>query len=218
MKTSAIVVLFLLATTARAVPPDAKMLEALRPLHAMVGQWAGKGVSQTSTGWDEKLEVMWGFRERDGRVSLNFYFDASDALKVGLLTYDPETKAFRFVAVLKDGGKLTFEGEPSGSQSFRLARVDGSGKLELMDLGLAKGASKLLYELGEKLGTSRMKKAVWVELFRQGKDPGEYQTNPKCVVTGAPGRVTVQVGGKSLFVADANCAAEVKEHPERYTQ
>jgi len=104
------------------------MLEALRPLDTLIGTWKGTGTSLKSSGWDETIECTWGFREEDGRVSINFYIAGGELLEVGLLSYDPRSQLYKFVGRDKKGSRLHFEGKLAGTQTLRLPRTDKDAK------------------------------------------------------------------------------------------
>ena len=201
-------------------PYSAAMLKALQPLHGLVGTWQGEGASMRSSGWQEEVDVLWGFRERDGRVSLNFYFEGGELLDVGLLTYGPATKKYTFVAKTAKGAIIRFVGEPDGSSSLRLVRDEKtSDKLDRLDIRLLRGGDKMLLRFGTQKGRSSFyDNFAQIELFRQGVPLVEFADGPHCVVTGGAGRVAVEHDGKSYPVACGNTKEFFLAHPDLFAK
>lgn len=214
-----IVAVLLVSPGARAEPPDQRTLEALRPLHGVVGVWKGTGSSHTSRGWTETIECTWGFREKDGRVSFELRLESSELFEAAVLTHDPERTLYRFIGRRKEGEILRFEGKPAGAQSLRLPRLEPEGKKDSFDrieIRLLRGGDKLMYSLDRKVGRSSYESVARVELFREGPPLSTYLERPLCIVTGVPSRLFVDHQGKSYPVACAGAKSEFLAHPERY--
>jgi len=205
---------------AAAAEPNQDMLAALRPFHGLVGNWKGTGTSTNSTGWREGAESLWGFRERDGRVSLNVYVDDGKLLDVGLLTYDPKSEQFRFIARDKSKNVIRFEGKPVGKQSLQLDRVDKEAKdgLDRLEIKLVRGGDKLIYSFRRKKGRTFYEPYAQVELFREGRSLREFKDGPRCIVSGGAGRMTVEYGGNTYHVSDEGTREEFLRRPDKYIQ
>ena len=195
------------------------MLEALRPYGGFVGSWKGDGKSNTSSGWKEKVDCAWGFRDKDGRVSLNFFSDGKDAFAEGVLSFDPKEKEYTFVARAKDKSVLRFRGKAAKDQSLKLARTDEDykDKFDRLEIKLAKGSDKLLLTFGKKVGRTSFESQMDLELFREGPALESFAANPKCPVTGTTGRIEVTVGDKKFHVACESCKERLLAHPNWYS-
>jgi hypothetical protein len=209
------------ALLAQSVPPVKEQLAGLLPYANCVGAWSGSGSSEKSSGWKEKIDGRWGFREKDGRVSINFYIEGSKLIKVGLLSFDPEGAKFRFSAKNAKDETIRFEGKQAAEGHLRLERIDKEGEdhLDRLELKLLRGGDKLLFDFRRKKGKNSFEQFALVELFREGgleASAEKFEKGPFCVVTGGPGRVTFEHQGKTVTVADENCKEEYVAHPERY--
>ena len=195
------------------------MLKALRPFHAAVGNWKGTGTSQTSAGWSETAECTWGFRERDGRVSLNFYFEGDPHFTEAIITYDLEKKRYQFIGRDKNQKTLRFEGPATGSQTLQLERVDDAkDKFDRVEIKVVRAGDKLIYTLSTKKGRSFFDRRAEVELFREGRSAEEFLEGPFCPVTGGAGRVPVEYEGKTYHVACPASKEEFLRRAAHYTK
>lgn len=212
---------WLLASTAAwAEAPNEEMLKALRPFHGMVGKWKGQGSSMKSSGWQDDDEVTWGFRDKDGRVSINFYFKGNLLFKEGLLTYDPASKKYVFLARLAKGGApLRFVGEQDGKQMLKLDRDKEAGDgMDWLELKLLRGGDKLMLSLMEKKGRTSGEQYAQIELFREGLPLENFQTGPHCLITGGAGRVQAEFEGEVYYVACPNTRALFLSDPKKFLE
>lgn len=200
--------------------PDLRRIEAIAKFDLAVGRWECSGISNTSSGWNERIECLWGFRESDGRPSLDFFFDDGRHFERGLLTYDLERELYRFVAEDRSQRVLHFEGTAE-ENTLRLDRVeqerDADG-LDRLEIKLARGGKKLLYELETRKGRSYFESVARVEGFREGPNLATLRKNPRCVVTGGLGRIERKLGDHTFFVACPGCHDEFLTRPNRYLQ
>ena len=114
---------------ASAVEPNEDQLKALRPFAGVVGEWKGEGNSLKVARYEETGEVYWGFRDKDGRASLDFFMEGGWPFEIGQLTYDPEMKVYKFLGVSsKSKKRYRFAGKPEGAQTLRLLRTDKDAK------------------------------------------------------------------------------------------
>lgn len=203
---------------AGAADPDRRMLDALRPLAGIVGDWKGTGTSSNSAGWEETVETTWGFRDSDGRVSFEWRASGGKVLKDAILTFDPAKKVYRFVVRTPSGKTLRFEGTPAGSQTLRLNRVDRAEKddIDRAEVKLVRGGDKLVYAFARRVGTTSHQQVAQVELIREGAPLASFADGPRCVVTGGPGRVEVTHAGKTYHVACEATKALFLANPEKF--
>ena len=215
-----VVVVFLSATLVGAEPPSAEQIAALRPYAPMVGGWEGDGQSEQDAGWKAKATGTWGFRETDGRASLDFVAEGK-LLKVGKLSWQPADKKFRFACKNPADKKLEFVGVAVDAATIRLDRIDEgvNDQLDRLEIKILRGGDKLMFDFRRKLGRASFQPQASITLFRTGGDEASAEkaaANPPCVVTGGPGRLTVAHGARMVSVADALCKEEFLAHPERY--
>lgn len=217
-------ILFGVPGMARAAELDRAMLEGLKPMAALVGKWKGQGTSPTSPGWNESLVGGWGFRAADGRVAIELFVDPigdeKGELEAGLVTFDPASKEFGFVARMRDERVLHFKGELAGERILRLARFDPDAKdgFDRAEIKVVRGGDKLIYGFSKKLGSRFYELHTQVEFQRQGTSESDYDSGPFCVVTGGAGRMAVELDGETYPVACEACAEEFLAHPEKYKQ
>lgn len=210
-----------LSPHAQSAEPNRAMLNALRPLDGFIGIWKGTGTSQRSAGWTESITVNWGFREKDGRVSINFVVDGGQLFEAAVLTFDPDAKLYRFIARPKKGDAMRFEGKPFGRQTLRLERADKDAKdnLDRLDLKLVRSGAKLVYAFSERKGaTKSFEQFAQVDHFLEGPTAEEFKSAPKCIVTGGAGRIAVEHAGRTVHVACEGCKEEFLSHPDRYVK
>ncbi|MGL5095649.1 MAG: hypothetical protein ACRDD1_08680, partial [Planctomycetia bacterium] len=180
----AMVLAVMTAAAAGAVEPNEAALKALRPFDGMVGAWRGEGESRTSSGWNETLVSTWGFRERDGRVSLNFTPAKSDLIALGVLSVDPETGVFKFVFQDAKENVRRFEGKPSGALTLKLPRVDENPTdgFDRCEVKLLRGGDKMIFTFGKKRGSTNYETIGEIQYFRTDAPYEEFKAGPKCVV------------------------------------
>lgn len=218
-----LVVMLLTAVAAGAdEPPNKKMLDGLRPLHQAVGSWKGTGSTDRVLPWQQKLECTWGFRAKDGRVSLNFFAGAGKLLRRGLLTFSPDDGTFRLTIENPKKEVLRFEGKlQESATSLRLDRKDADAKdgLDRVEFKVVRAGDKLLFDFRKKRGKSAFENVATIELFREGGDDAsaeKFKEGPYCIVTGGAGRVKFTHDNRTFHVACEACKEEFLAHPERY--
>lgn len=218
MRRASLFLTLMTVVIAGAEPPQKAMLDELRPFQAIVGTWNGDGSSSKSSGWKESIEATWGFREKDGRVSLNLYVTGGRLFESGLLTYDPTDKTFRFVGQDKKANILRFAGQPVGSQTLRLDRADKeyTDHVDRLEIKLVRGGDKLIYKSLKKVGKTYYEPLAEVEVFRDGEPMESFKEGPFCPVTGAAGRVQFEHEGKTYHAACEASREQFLAHPERY--
>lgn len=200
--------------------PDKAMLAGLHPFASFVGSWKGTGSSEKSSGWKEKADCTWGFREKDGRPSIDFVVEGSQIIKAGRLTYDPATESFKFACKNRKDERMDFAGKAAGG-TLKLDRsdADATDHLDRLELKLQRGGDKLIFDFRKKRGKSSFEQYATSELFREGMPDSSaerFEKGPYCVVTGGPGRVSFDHNGRSVTVACEVCKEEFLAHPDRY--
>lgn len=198
---------------------NAPQLEALRPLHGVVGSWQGEGSSAKSSGWREKMDVLWGYREKDGRVSIEFHPAGNPIFTRGLLTYDAEKEEYQFLAVAKGDAVLRFRGKPAGAQTIRLDRAEeASDKLDRVEIKLLREGDKMLFTFSSKKGKTSFEQYAQTDLYRTDDPLDSFKNGPRCVVTGGAGRVEVDVNGEKFHVACENTKQLLLADPDRFAK
>lgn len=202
------------------------VMEALKSIQQIVGDWEGSGNSNNSKGWDEKINCAWKFSE-SGKVSLYFTFQdqkegktAGRIIDEAMITYDPEKKQYRFLAYKAgETDVIKFEGEAKSESNLVLDRVDPSGdELDRLDIKLLSEGDRLVYTFQRRVGTSRVYRQVaMVGLNRKGVSlAASGDSGPKCIVTGGAGTMTVSYNGQTYYVCCSGCRATFLDNPEKF--
>lgn len=214
--------LVLLAVVRRAEPADVdkNMLEQLKPFSAMVGSWTAQIDSGKASPVKEKVECSWGYRDADGRVSINLFFEPGSQIKVGLLTFDPKSKEFQFVAKDMSDKRMAFRGtrKDADRPALQLRRADEKPEdgFDRVEIAVTKGGDKLLLSFSKRMSRSTFKPAVTVEAFREGPSQYEFEKGPFCIVTGGAGRVKFEHKGATVHVACEATKELVLQNPEKF--
>lgn len=218
MKRMSLLALITLAPLTWGAPPDKAQLDSLRPVAGMVGQWKGMASAPKALDWPTSMEVLWGFREKDGRVSINFLPTDDKLFKEGLLVVEAEKKLYRLILRDRLGEVSRFEGPRAVGESLRLHRAGEPSNegADRVDIKLVRSGDKLIIAFARRLGKSAFETTSSVELFRDGASLTSLKDAPVCVVTGGPGRLTIDVQGRSVPLACEGAKAEFLAHPERY--
>lgn len=197
-------------------PPSEEQLAGLKPYASFVGSWKGDGTSGTSAGWRETAEASWGYRKKDGRVSLNFYFEKNPWFEAAILTYDPKDKTYRFIGQ-KGEKKLIFAGKAEGEQGVRLLREEkGTDRLDRLDLKLTRAGDKIVLQFGARKSKSSFENHAQIEYFREGKSEEDFAKGPRCPVTGGAGRVEFDHEGRKIRVACETSKEIFLSDPKKY--
>lgn len=211
------------APLARSVPPDQAMIKGLDPLASFVGTWQGKGTRSGARDWREAMSAGWGFREADGRAALEIFIDPPaegssemPPLQAMLITFDPQKGDYGLVT--RDANKQVkhFRGALVGDSSLRLERSDDEANddFDRAEIKVLQGGEKILYAFSKKVGRSFYQIHTQVEAKREGPVPSAETA--RCIVTGGPAQLEVEIDGQDYFVACQACADELRSHPERY--
>lgn len=216
------ILLTLLAAASLSLPghaadPNLAMMEGLKPFAPLVGTWEGM---ETNIGWKDAIQATWGFRDKDGRVAFQFEHDGQRGSLVDkmMIGYDPPSGKYVALIVANNRKVLRFTGEPNGPGSLRFIRDDETDDgIDRLDVSLVRGANKLIYIVGRRLGRSdNFETLAQVELFRQGVPAEDFREGPYCVVTGGAGRVEVEHGGQTYHVACEETKKEFLRRPDFY--
>jgi YHS domain-containing protein len=202
------------------------VMDALKSIQAIVGEWEGSGNSDKSKGWDEAINCSWKFAEK-GRVSLYFTFtDKKDAKTAGrlideaMITYDPAKKQYKFLAY-KAGEEdvVEFVGEAKSETNLLLDRVKPAGdNLDRLDIKLLNDGDRLVYTFQRRIGRSSVYRPfAMVGLNRKGVSlAASADSGPKCIVTGGAGTMTVSYKGQTYYVCCSGCRATFLDDPEKF--
>src|SRR5690349_10057351 len=101
----------LLLLQAKPPPPIATTKEAMQKVQLVVGEWRVTGMPRETKRepWAEK--ASWGFKIDKDEYSLSLTTTDGAFWKEGTLTFDLKKQVYVLQAVLKDGGKRTYEGK-----------------------------------------------------------------------------------------------------------
>lgn len=216
------------ATSALAEAPSDDVMDALKEIQDIVGQWEGSGKGGASEGWDEKVECAWKFN-KSGKVSLYLTFADKDKKSAGrvldeaMITYDPSKKVYSLKAYRHGADNdtpLVFEGKKakSGLLFDRVNKGSAKDAIDRIDLKVINDGDRIVYTTHKRVGqTARFQSQSMVALDRQGASlAGGGAKGPKCVVTGGAGTMTVSYNGKTYYVCCTGCRETFLADPTKF--
>lgn len=196
--------------------PRSELIDALKPVGPLVGQWNGVAIPQDRESkrnrvfWREKSQWEWNFGDTCG---LRWTIDGGKQLKGGFLTFDPKKNHFRLELERVDRGKAVFTGD---AREGRL-ELDGpveDGKQQRLWIWLA-NENRFLYSIFERdEAKTRYTRVLDAGATRDGVTFAAGASGPVCIVTGGRGTTALQYKGKTYYVCCTGCKQAFEDDPE----
>lgn len=216
-----------ICTVAPADESQDKVMDALKSIQQVVGDWEGSGTSDKSKGWDEKINCTWKFA-KGGRVSLYFTFaniegkDSSGRIiDEAMITYDPEQEQYVLAAYKANKNDvIQFAGKAKTPNNLVLDRVNAAEQddLDRLDIKILNDGDRLVYTFQRRVGRSKVyRQHAMVMLNRKGASlAASAKSGPECIVTGGAGTMTVSYKGQTYYVCCSGCRATFLDDPEKF--
>jgi YHS domain-containing protein len=188
--------------------------KALQAFNEYIGGWKGKGEAKAgkSEFWNESME--WGWKFKDGKVSLLANFKDNKTFKSGELKFVPEKKKFDFVATDANDKSMIFSGEIK-KKVLTLERIDEESKdKQIIEISTNNdGARMILTYSVQTKGKGLVKKQYTTQHGKEGVSLASGKKN-ECVVSGGAGTMAVSFKGKTYYVCCSGCRDAFNETPE----
>ncbi len=212
------------------------VLEALKPLQIMLGEWGGTtfkkfdGFSSVET-----LDWVWDLQSNPAQPALVMQADKSRYYENARLTYLADKQKYRLTVTDKDGQKKVYEGE----FSVPLTKIPGDDDPNVLhstyklSLALVEPADekkhaqiifnqqnndRYMFELYDLRGDSYARVDT-INTRRKGtsfaKSDSDYGSKT-CIISGGLGTSQVSYQGKSYYVCCSGCRKAFEANPEKW--
>ena len=212
------------------------VLEALKPLQIMLGEWGGTtfkkfdGFSSVET-----LDWVWDLQSNPAQPALVMQADKSRYYENARLTYLADKQKYRLTVTDKDGQKKVYEGE----FSVPLTKIPGDDDPNVLhstyklSLALVEPADekkhaqiifnqqnndRYIFELYDLRGDSYARVDT-INTRRKGtsfaKSDSDYGSKT-CIISGGLGTSQVSYQGKSYYVCCSGCRKAFEANPEKW--
>lgn len=226
-------------SSANGAPEEQKfdnVLEALKPLQIMLGEWGGTtfkkfdGFSSVET-----LDWVWDLQSNPAQPALVMQADKSRYYENARLTYLADKQKYRLTVTDKDGQRKVYEGE----FSVPLTKIPGDDNPNVMhstyklSLALVEPADekkhaqiilnqqnndRYMFELYDLRGDSYARVDT-INTRRKGtsfaKSDSDYGSKT-CIISGGLGTSQVSYQGKSYYVCCSGCRKAFEANPEKW--
>jgi hypothetical protein len=212
----------------------ASVVERLKPLQIMLGQWEGKTrqkIGEFSAVYT--MDWVWDFQTDKSQPALIVDTDKSPYFQSGRLTYRLDDDVYELTTIDKDGSERVFRGEFTAQPADEPGDDDQphrTYKLELTEVAPAdaprawqiifnqQSNNRYLLELSEKSG-SGFRRFDTVASQRMGTsfalNDADYGEKT-CIISQGLGTIQVSHQGKRYWVCCTGCQAAFEEEPERW--
>ncbi|WP_417392329.1 hypothetical protein [Gimesia sp.] len=221
------------------VPDEQKfdnVLEALKPLQIMLGDWGGITFKKTD-GFSsvETLDWVWDLQTNPQQPALVMQADKSRYYENARLTYLADKQKYQLTITNRAGDKQVYEGEFSvpvekvpgdddpnvmhSTYKLSLALVDPPGEKKHAQIILnQQNNNRYLFELYDLRGDSYARVDT-ITTRRKGtsfaKSDSDYG-DKTCVISGGLGTTQVNYQGKSFWVCCSGCRKAFDADPEKW--
>ncbi|QDT25616.1 hypothetical protein Enr10x_09130 [Gimesia panareensis] len=212
------------------------VLEALKPLQIMLGDWGGTTFKKFD-GFSavETLDWVWDLQTNPAQPALVMKADKSRYYNTGRLTYLTDKQKYQLTLTDKDGQKKVYEGE----FSVPVQKIPGDDDPNVMhstyklSLSLVEPADekkhaqiifnqqnndRYMFELYDLRGDS-VARVDTINTRRKGtsfaKSDSDYGSKT-CVISGGLGTSQVSFQGKSYWVCCSGCRKAFEANPEKW--
>lgn len=212
------------------------VLEALKPLQIMLGEWGGTtfkkfdGFSSVET-----LDWVWDLQSNPAQPALVMQADKSRYYENARLTYLADKQKYRLTVTDKDGQKKVYEGEFSvpltkipgdddpnvlhSTYKLSLALVEPADEKKHAQIILnQQNNDRYMFELYDLRGDSYARVDT-INTRRKGtsfaKSDSDYGSKT-CIISGGLGTSQVSYHGKSYYVCCSGCRKAFEANPEKW--
>lgn len=217
------------AASAAGEPAVDSVMEALRPLQILLGQW--NGVARRA--FVEAPEWVWDLQSDPEHPALAITSPKGVYLKDGRLTFDVATQQFVMTATDLDGNRRELRGtytEPVRDEIGDDKKLQRTYRLELTQTEPADGElwrialaqqnnNRYLLEVDRKRGGGEFLRYDTVNTQREGTSfalsDSDYGDRT-CIISQGLGTITVSYQGKSYYVCCTGCQAAFNDDPVKW--
>jgi len=212
------------------------VLEALKPLQIMLGEWGGTTFKKIG-GFSsvETLDWVWDLQSNPAQPALVMQADKSRYYENARLTYLTDRQKYQLTLTNKDGEKKVYEGEFSvplekvpgdddpnvmhSTYKLSLALVDPADeKKHAQIIFNQQNNDRYMFELYDLRGESYARTDT-INTRRKGtsfaKSDSDYGSKT-CVISGGLGTSQVSYQGKSYWVCCSGCRKAFEANPEKW--
>ncbi len=187
----------------------------LERFNSLIGEWRGVGQPRRGSNrgaWRQQGEWVWDFR--DDSAAIEYRVNDGKLVRVGRLTYDPDSQAYRFLVDDAQGVERTYAGRLDDKKLVVEAPPDDDGAVNRITVTLLNDKRTLVLHEQRKAGQQRFSRVAEVGYTRKGvrlARPGGGQ--PECIVTGGAGTMQVTYLGKAYYVCCSGCRQAFEDDP-----
>jgi hypothetical protein len=196
--------------------------EALQAFNDLIGKWKGTGTpegtrEEKANGlWTESMNWRWQFKGEDAWLVVSFA--KSKHFTKGELRYLADKDGYQLRVQTTGKETRTFTGHLK-DRRLTLVREDEKNKEDQQLVISLLHANRFIYFYQVKpQGRGLFTRVFQVGATKQGVPFATTGDEPECVVSGGLGTIKVTYKGKTYYVCCSGCAAEFKEHPDKYVK
>ena len=210
------------------------IVQALKPLQVMLGQWEGKTFKKVN-GFAvvEQSDWAWDFQSDPQQPALRLRSTNSPYLKDARLTYLPKADQYAMVVTTTDGGSRKYTGEftepirdVAGDDSklqrtfkLKFAQVEPAQRDEMAEFIINQQANdRYLIEVYDQTG-NRLLRRDTIANQREGTSFALSDTNygdKTCIISQGLGTIAVRFEGQSFWVCCTGCKAAFEDDPKKW--
>ncbi len=196
----------------------AKEREALARFNDLIGGWKGAGQlkrNSTQGTWRETSEFIWKIDKQS--AAIEYRVKDGKHLKSGLLSWDAESKQFKFTAEAPDGSKLDHFGKLEENALVLESKAKPDGNVSRITIRQLNELRVIVLFESRKESQSLYHRLGEVGYTREGaKLASSDQTGPICVVSGGVGTIKVSYKGEMYYVCCTGCRDAFNDDPETF--
>ncbi len=218
------------ASSAKVEATPESIVEALKPLQVLLGQWNGLSRNNRT----DEPEWVWDFQSDRRQPSLVLASEQGEHLRQARLTFLPEKEEYQLTATDGDGQKRVYRGtfsepvqdvpgdndELQRTFKLELTEADPATAGETWQLVLAQQENnRYLLEVNRRRGSGGFARIDTVHTQRAGTSFALSSTDygdKTCVISQGLGTISVSYQGKTYWVCCTGCKAAFEEEPERW--
>jgi hypothetical protein len=193
-----------------------EIIEALKDLNLLVGDWRGVGQPKRGSqqgAWQERGACVWELTKE--RCGLRWKADGGKLWRSAFISYSPAEEEFTLTLELPDESQRRYAGNYKDTKFVVESDVDAAGDVHRLTLSvLNENRLTVLFEKRTEKQTFYSRVAE-IGFQRQGtKLAATDGSGPECVVTGGKGTIPVTYQGKTYYVCCTGCRDAFNDDPE----